>query len=71
MITIEQIKQMVNKGRLALHHSSVRKGYYSRKMKPSVYEYEGKFGKGYTVEQNNPKSTWFGVKVSYYIMCGD
>lgn len=49
-----------------LHHTAVWRGYHSRYY-ASAYPYEGKFGKGVVVEENNPESTYYGKLVSYYV----
>lgn len=48
------------------HHSAIRKGYHSRYY-ARVDSYTGKFGQGYIVVSNNPRSTYYGIRVEYYV----
>ena len=49
-----------------LHHSAWCQGYVSRKHPPVVGEYNGRFGKGYTVLYNNGVSTRYSI-VEYWV----
>jgi hypothetical protein len=51
---------------LKVSHTSLARGYVSRKTKGNVEEYEGKFGKGFKVHSPNWESTRYHY-VTYYI----
>lgn len=48
------------------HHTSLRRGYESRKSEGHVEPYSGRFGKGYIAVTPRWDSTCY-VNVSYYI----
>ncbi len=59
-------KNLINKG-YHLHHTALSRGYISRKLKDGIVEeYDGRFGKGYTVSKPNFESTRYYF-VSYYV----
>jgi len=62
-MTVEQVKQ-----ECYWHHTSWAKGYLSRKNggEHKIYSYDGKYGKGYTVEHPSWESTRYHY-ISYYI----
>ena len=39
---------------------------YQKKNTLSIFKYEGRYGKGYAVDYNNPASTYFKMR-AYYI----
>ena len=51
-----------------LHHTAWKRGYLSRANGGTylVYAYDGRFGKGYTVESPSWDTTWYH-RISYYI----
>jgi len=61
----ESIDDIIEDG-YRLHHTSVWKGYQSRYF-AIAYPYEGRFGKGVIVVKNNPKSTYYGKLIMYYV----
>lgn len=59
-------KELIDKG-YRLHHTALRAGYISRKNKSGIIEeYDGRFGKGFTVSKPNFKSTRY-YHISYYV----
>lgn len=50
------------------HHTSLFRGYVSKKRYPDGLKeaYKGRFGKGYTIKYHNPNSTMYAF-VEYYI----
>lgn len=57
--------ELINKG-YHLHHTSLKSGYISRKNKSGIIEeYDGRFGKGFTVSKPNFESTRYHF-ISYY-----
>ena len=59
-------KELTNKG-YYLHHTALSHGYISRKNKSGIIEeYDGRFGKGYTVKKPNFESTRY-YQISYYV----
>lgn len=59
-------KELTDKG-YHLHHTALNGGYISRKLKDGIIEeYDGRFGKGYTVKKPNFKSTRYYL-ISYYV----
>lgn len=48
-----------------LHHTAMRRGYVGVN-KIIISPYEGKFGKGYTLDKNNPRSTQYCIR-EYWI----
>lgn len=56
MKTISEVKATCK-----YHHTSTFSGYISRKCKGIVSQYEGKFGKGYTIDRPN----WDSSRYSY------
>ena len=49
-----------------LHHTSLCRGYVSRKTEGIVRAYKGRFGEGYTLEHPNWESNSYSF-VSYYV----
>lgn len=49
----------------ALHHEALKRGYVGVN-KIIISPYEGKFGKGYTLDKNNPRSTQYCIR-EYWI----
>lgn len=49
----------------ALHHEALKRGYVGVN-KIIISPYEGKFGKGYTLDKNNPSSTQYCIR-EYWI----
>ena len=50
-----------------LHHTSLKSGYISRKLKDGIIEkYDGRFGTGYTIKKPNFESTKYYF-ISYYV----
>lgn len=47
------------------HHTSLKRGYHTVKG-VTIKPYNGRYGKGYTIESNNPNSTRYCC-ISYYI----
>lgn len=45
----ELIKQLVDDGRLAFHHTAAMMGYVSRRSDGAVFLYSGRFGRGLIV----------------------
>ncbi len=62
----QELNQKVENGEIKLHHTSLTRGYVSRKTDGHVYEYSGKFGKGYKHYSPNFESTRY-CYVTYYI----
>ena len=59
-------KELINQG-YKLHHTAMKSGYISRKSKDGIIEeYNGRFGKGFTVSKPNFESTRYYF-ISYYI----
>lgn len=58
--------ELINQG-YHLHHTSLSRGYISRKNKSGIIEeYDGRFGKGYTIKKPNYQSTKY-IFVEYWI----
>ena len=58
--------ELINQG-YHLHHTSLLRGYVSRKNKSGIIEkYDGRFGKGYTIKKPNYQSTKY-IFVEYWI----
>ena len=66
MITIDDIKKMVDNKELREHHTASARGYISRKSSGVVKEYTGKFGQGYTISYPRLDTTQY-YTVVYYI----
>ena len=49
-----------------LHHTALTRGYVSVKSEGIREDYNGRYGKGYTVKTHNPKSTRYCL-ISYCI----
>ena len=47
------------------HHCAMKRGYHTKKG-ITVLPYNGRFGKGYTVEENDPRTTQYHT-ITYYI----
>lgn len=47
------------------HHSSLARGYHSTKSK-SIYGYKGRFGEGFEVHSNYPKSSRYHL-ITYFV----
>lgn len=64
--TIERINEIEKTHKL--HHTSMCRGYVGKKAYPNgiLEEYEGKFGKGYTLKEYSHKSTNY-CWITYYI----
>lgn len=59
-------KELIENG-YKLHHTALNGGYISRKLKDGIIEeYDGRFGKGYTVKKPNFESTRY-YHISYYV----
>lgn len=73
MKTYNEIISMCMANQMSFHHSASARGYISAKSEPVVNKYNGRFGKGYTVEF--PNKNGFGNKsysnnfhhIEYYI----
>ena len=60
-------KAITTTGKAVYHHTALTRGQVSVKQENGIRKpNEGKFGKGYKVLSNNPRSTRFCF-VSYYI----
>lgn len=58
--------ELINQG-YHLHHTSLKGGYISRKNKSGIIEeYDGRFGKGFTVSKPNYESSRY-YYISYYV----
>ena len=67
VITTTQIQALVDAGKLTEHHTSLYRGYVSRKTPEGIAEkYDGKFGKGYVIRRPNWQSTGYSY-ITYYI----
>lgn len=66
MMTLQQLQVSVQNGNVVKSHTSLARGYVSRKSKGYVVAYNGKFGKGYKVYEPNWESTRY-CYVSYYL----
>lgn len=64
--TIEELEKAVKKGILKEHHTSLFRGYVSRKTGGNIQTYKGKFGQGYIELSPNYKSTKYSF-ITYYI----
>ena len=62
----KDIKEMIEQGVITRHHTSLFRGYISRKSPCIVESYAGKFGTGYVVREPNLKSTRYSY-VTYYV----
>ena len=65
---IEMIQQLISEGKLKKYHTSLKRGYVSRKCKGYVHEYSGKFGNGFIHLTPNWDSTQY-CYITYYIYC--
>ena len=65
-MTEEMICKMVMDGDLFYHHEAKKSGCMSKKDSPLIKEYEGRFGKGYTVERRMKGSSRYHY-VTYYV----
>ena len=54
------------KGKNMYHHTALSRGYVSTKIDGIKEPYSGRFGNGYTVKRNNPKSSRY-CYIDYYI----
>lgn len=61
------IQELINNPNYKLHHTSSRRGYLSRKSQGRVYEYNGRFGKGYILETPRFDTTQY-TYISYFIL---
>ena len=66
MLTEDMISKMVMEGDLFYHHEAKKSGCMSKKDSPLIKEYEGRFGKGYTVERRMKGSSRYHY-VTYYV----
>lgn len=67
VITPNKIQALVDAGKLREHHTSLYRGYVSRKIPEGIAEkYEGKIGKGYVIRRPNWQSTGYSY-ITYYI----
>ena len=48
-----------------LHHSALRSGYWTTKCR-GFERYEGRFGKGWIIKMNHPRSTRYHI-IEYWI----
>ena len=62
----ELIKQLVDDGRLAFHHTAAGLGYVSRRSDGYIHPYKGRFGKGVVVYRPRWDTTRY-FWVDYYI----
>ena len=53
MITINELRTLINDDKIYLHHNSCERGYISVKSEPIIREYSGRFGNGYIVSFPN------------------
>lgn len=67
MTTLAELQQKVANGEIKMHHTSYVRLYVSRKSKPLVEEYKGKFGEGYVVLSPNWNSSRYSLK-TYYVV---
>lgn len=66
-ITVRELNNLVDTGKLVEHHTSWARGYVSRKTGATVAEaYTGKFGSGYKVYSPSWSSTQYCL-VTYYV----
>lgn len=65
-ITIKRVNEMVEAGALKKLHTSLKRGYVSRKSTGVVESYNGRFGKGYAVLSPNRDSTRYCF-VTYFV----
>ena len=66
MITVEELNKMLADNILEEHHTAFFRGYVSRKNPPqAAWEYEGKFGKGYTLKKPCSVSSTYSY-ITYY-----
>lgn len=67
MISIDKLEEMKKDGTVYYHHTAYKQGYISRKGEVKVaFEYNGKFGKGFTVESPCYNTTRYH-HITYYI----
>lgn len=69
IITLSALEKMIESGKIKQHHTSLFRGYVSRRRKDeniTAAPYSGKFGKGYTVNYPNYHSTNYSY-ITYYI----
>lgn len=66
-MTVQQLKDLIKNGTVTRSHSSLARGYVSRKTEGYVVEYQGKFGKGYKHYEPNWNSSIYCV-VTYFIL---
>lgn len=65
-MTYEKLNEMHDKKQIKYHHTSLFRGYVSRKNPPDPIPYKGRFGEGYKLERPNYNSTTYSF-VTYYI----
>ncbi len=66
-MTYDKIKSMEKEGELREHHTAYKRGYVSRiPGNEEIYEYNGRFGKGYAVETPAFHTTVYHW-ITYYI----
>lgn len=57
---------MIGAGGAVKHHTSLKRGYVSRKGDPQTYPYKGRFGEGYYTLSTNLDSTRY-CYITYYV----
>ena len=60
---------LINNAEYKLHHRATRRGYVSRRSRPGVEQYSGKFGTGYIVRFPRYDTSRYHT-VEYYIKEG-
>ena len=67
-MTVEELKTLVDSGKLVRHHSASRRGYETRKLPEGHVEtYNGKFGKGCIHVTPRWDTTQY-VDLTYYVV---
>ena len=59
-------KELLDNDNYYYHHSASRRGYVSRRCKPQVEPYKGRFGEGYIVVKPRWDTTQY-VGIEYHI----
>ena len=65
-ITRTEIERLESEGKIVRSHTSLFRGYVSRKGECTAQPYQGKFGKGYVLYSPNHRSTLYSYK-TYFI----
>lgn len=69
MMTYDELMEKVAAGMVKRDHTSLTRGYISRKLNDwqcPIEEYRGKFGKGWTIKTPNFKSNLY-CYITYYL----